>query len=131
MEQLTLDPGNRRFRIEGHALCARLGPLPFDAALSGIAQQSTLDAPAKFSISRSGEIFVGFCGHREIIRDEILPGTIHCRQLFGISFGKNDVQVDQIEIREERTGTSGTASPLRPSLEDPSLGFVDVHLVVR
>lgn len=57
LEQLPFESNGlaRCFRLEGDALCARLGPLPLTQALSGIARQSALAAPAKFTISRSGE----------------------------------------------------------------------------
>ena len=58
MQPLLLHPSRleRRFRVEGDALCARLGPLPLAAALSGIAQQSSLVAPAKFTLSGGGAL---------------------------------------------------------------------------
>ena len=55
MQQLTLDQHfARHFRLEGGALCARLGPLPIAAALDGLSRQSQLSAPAKFALSQKG-----------------------------------------------------------------------------
>ena len=56
MESLPLD-GHlaRRFRIESGALCARLGPLSLEAALSGMAWQEELLVPAKFALARGGD----------------------------------------------------------------------------
>jgi hypothetical protein len=42
----------RQFRMDTGALCARVGPVPLEAALSGVAWQTDLVAPAKFAISR-------------------------------------------------------------------------------
>jgi hypothetical protein len=44
----------RRFRIEPGAACARLGPLPLEAALAGVGWHCDLLVPAKFAVSRSG-----------------------------------------------------------------------------
>jgi hypothetical protein len=42
----------RQFRVDSGALCARVGPIPLEAALSALAWQNDLAAPAKFAISR-------------------------------------------------------------------------------
>ena len=55
MEQLSLDQhSDRRFRLEQGALCATFGPLKPAAALSGVARQAGLGAPAKFAMTGSG-----------------------------------------------------------------------------
>ena len=55
MEQLPLETNTaRRFRMEDGALCARFGPVPLPAAISGLSFQSDLPGPTRFAIARSG-----------------------------------------------------------------------------
>ena len=55
MEQLSLEQHpDRSFRLEHAALCGRFGPLQPTTALSGLARQTQLAAPAKFAISQQG-----------------------------------------------------------------------------
>ena len=68
------EPLLRRFRTDGGALCARLGPLALADVQAGIASQAELASPAKFVISRDGDAEI----HAEI---PLVAERVTCEKL--------------------------------------------------